>query len=240
MGSSEVLNTDACHAASESSSSGQKPWLHPSSQDALLSPPMSRSFSIIPVQVRHPLFEEWKSSAQLSAVYDCDKGWFTSESLDSMRDVVERALHGMLTVDELRSLAVIEKEHELAADGRKGRHYTSVKRCLSKVRQMRRRTQQYGRDRIKELAALAPVVGAAADSVAVNESRHQQPASSTAAPSKASNIKSNEKKHFAADGSAINSPFKFEPSSQMSRPDIMSQLSSTASVLFIWCTAPIV
>ena len=232
IGTSEALDTSARGSESESGGGEPKPWLQPSSEDALLSPPTSRSFSIIPVHVRHPLLEEWKSSAQFSVAYDYDKGWFTSESLESIRNIVERVLHGMLTPDESRSLAAIEKEHERAADGRKGRHYTSVQR-RSKARRTRRRTQEYGRDRIKELAALAPFAAAAADLTAGKESQHHRPVSSFPPPPKAHTDKSEGKKLPSIDVSSMNSQSYFEPSSQSSRPDIMSQLSSAADVPFI-------
>jgi hypothetical protein len=226
-GAPEVSDADACHATSEGSS-GQKPWLQISSEDALLSPPTFRSFSIIPALVQNPLFVEWKANAQPSPAYDQTNGWFTSETLETMRDIVERALHDMLTDDEFRSMSAIDKEHGRVAGGRKGRQYTSVLR--RRAHRMRRRSQEYGRERIKELAALAPLAGASLDAVAGNASHQQQPASSappaSLAASKANAFKAGGMQRLPPNLSALNSQSDYEPSSQASRPDIMSQLSS--------------
>ncbi len=236
-GASEVSDADACHAASEGSS-GQKPWLQSSSEDALLSPPTFRSFSIIPALVRNPLFVEWKANARPSPAYDQTNGWFTSETLDAMRDIVERALHDMLTEDEFRSMSVIDKEHGRVADGRKGRQYTSVLRRKGH-RSNHRRTQEYGRERIKELAALAPLAGASLDSAAGNTSHQQQPASSAPpsalAASKANAFKAGDRQRLPPSFSALNSQSDYEPSSQASRPDVMSQLSSEPASVFLTC-----
>ena len=49
----EDVDSNGRNVGSDASSSGQKPWLQPSPEDALLSPPSFRCFAILLVQVRH-------------------------------------------------------------------------------------------------------------------------------------------------------------------------------------------
>ena len=221
----EAADTNSHNLGSETGSI-QKPWLKPSPEDSLLSPASFRCFAILPVQVRHPLFEEWKTQMRPLPAYDHINGWIPSEALDAMRDVVQKALEGMLAPEESRSLSALEKQHERAADGRKGRQYTSLRRALH-------RRGEYGRVRIEELAALAPhapaPASAAADSAPARESQSQQPAASARAASGATARKIRDSKVVAGNVDVAKHDANFEAkSSQPSAVEIMSQLSSAA------------
>ena len=216
----EDVDSNGRNVGSDASSSGQKPWLQPSPEDALLSPPSFRCFAILLVQVRHPLLEEWKAQMRPLPAYDHINGWIASEALDGLRDVVEKALEGMLSPDESHRLNAINKDHGRAADGRKGRQYTGLRR---------NRRQEYGRIRIQELAALAPhapvPVAVAADLAAAGESQSRQPSSSAR---KATGKKIRDSMVVSSKAALTNHDFDFESkSSQPSGVEIMSQLSST-------------
>ncbi len=198
-----------------------KPWLQVSPEDALLVPPKHRSFSIIPVIVRHPLLEEWKAGACTLPAFDHTNGWFTSEALDAVRDIVERALHSMLTAEELRKLAVLERMHVGAADGRKGRKYTSLLRRKKGSNHMRR-SLEYRRENIERLASLAPLP---AGSSSVNQSIPRNPAA--AAPSSTSS----QTKQSQQPPSTISDPSSKSNSGYISsqNQNVMSQLSGTTA-----------
>jgi hypothetical protein len=174
--------------------------------------------------VQHPLFESWKQNTQPLQHYDFTYGWFTSEDLDASRLLVERALHSMLTIEESRSLASIEKEQCTAADGRKGRRYIS-----SLQRRDRRRSQMSKSIQIKALAALAPLA-ASADSVAARGGATQSSSASAVAALDSSNIKPSVHQHSASRASSAVPNGWFDPSSsQSSRAEVMSQLSSACA-----------
>jgi hypothetical protein len=219
-------------------SDGQKPWLQPSPEDALLIPPSSRSFSIIPVQLRHPMFDEWKATIRALEQFDPSNGWFSSEDLDSMRGVIEKALQSMLTDAERQSLAALEREHVLAQDGRKGRTYTSLLRN-STVLKSNRRSQLYKHDRIKKLQALAPIHIPSAGSISGNATPASAKATvpalaqdsrsrASAASSAVAQGKSNQSQHLTAQAAALTSQSNLESrDGESSHLNVMSQLSST-------------
>ncbi len=228
-------NPAVCEAAAsgvddgvlEANSSDQKPWLEISPEDALLAPPSFRSFSIIPAHARHPLFLEWKTNAKPLAAYDYNNGWFTSEVLDSIRDVVERCICSLLTPEECSALAAFDKDQSADAFGRRGRLYTG----LHKHR--RDKKGRGGQQRIEQLAALAPVAGHVAGAATAKGSRSRQPAVPVRG-SAASAGKLPEKQHAPSKAADVNPQANFESGrSQPSRQDVMSQLSSTSCCFFI-------
>jgi hypothetical protein len=242
-GAGDAVNRDvgACDVPDDvpgTDSDAQKSWLQTSPEDALLIPPSSRSFSLIPVQIRHPMFLEWKASARALDQFDPSNGWFSSEDLDSMRGVIEKALQSMLTDAERQSLAALEREHVLAQDGRKGRTYTSLLRN-STVLKSNRRSQLYKHDRIKKLEALAPIHRPSAGSASGNNTsssvnatvpNHAQGSRSnvSAASSAVAPGKSNQSQRLPAQAAAVTSQSNFEcRDGESSQLNVMSQLSST-------------
>jgi hypothetical protein len=211
---------NAHDAALDTDNPVQKPWLQVSPEDALLAPPKHRSFSIIPVTVRHPLFKAWKAGASTLPAFDHTNGWFTSEALDAIRDIVERALHSMLTAEELHKLTELEKMHVGAAEGRKGRKYTSLLRHKKNSSHMRR-NMEFRRENIERLASLAPLPAASAAS----SSSHQSGSRIPVAPA----LSSSQTKQSQQPPSTISDASSKSNSGYMSsqNQNVMSQLSGT-------------
>jgi hypothetical protein len=209
-------------AARDTDNPVQKPWLQVSPEDALLSPPKHRSFSIIPVLVRHPLFQKWKASASTLPAFDHTNGWFTSEALDAIRDIVERALHSMLTAEELHKLTELEKMHVGAADGRKGRKYTSLLRRKKNSNHMRR-NKEYRRENIERLASLAPLPAASAGSSSSNQSRPRNPVAPALSSTSSQTKQSQQPPSTISDASSKSNSGYMSSQNQ----NVMSQLSGT-------------
>jgi hypothetical protein len=227
-GACEAVGSNVDDGVLEAISSDQKPWLEISPEDALLAPPSFRSFSIILAHARHPLFLEWKTNAKPLVAYDYNNGWFTSEVLDSVRDVVERCICSLLTPEESLTLVAFDKDHGIDAFGRKGRLYTGLHH------HRRNKKGRGGQQRIEQLAALAPVAGHVASAATAKGLRSRQPAVPVAG-SAANAGKLPQKQHTPSKVADVNPQADFESGrSQPSRQDVMSQLSSTSCCCFIF------